>query len=112
MADHLIQTRVSAKSFRRLQKLVAEEESSVADWLRRLVKRELDELEASPDETAMAIADDLMFAEEVARRCRVAPRTVRSWVATGRIRSIKVGRRHLIPRGDVAMLFTNGSKQS
>jgi excisionase family DNA binding protein len=47
----------------------------------------------------------LLIVTEVASICRVSERTVRHWITTGRLRSLRVGRRHLVLPEDVSRLF-------
>jgi excisionase family DNA binding protein len=53
--------------------------------------------------------NDLLITSEVARVCRVSERTVRHWVAIGRLRTFRVGRRHLLRRGDVVAMLRGES---
>lgn len=44
---------------------------------------------------------DFLLIDEVARVCRTSPETVRFWIKTGRLRSIRPARRRLIARADI-----------
>jgi excisionase family DNA binding protein len=43
---------------------------------------------------------EFLLIDDVARICRTSPETVRFWIKTGRLRSIKPARRRLIARSD------------
>lgn len=43
----------------------------------------------------------LLLIEEVADICRTSPSTVRFWIKTGRLRSLRPGRRRLIAAADL-----------
>lgn len=43
---------------------------------------------------------ELMLVEDVAREARAPVGTVRFWIATGKIRSIRLGRRRVVDRVD------------
>jgi excisionase family DNA binding protein len=43
----------------------------------------------------------LLTLEEVAKECRTAVASVRLWIRTGRLRSVRPGRRRLVHRGDL-----------
>lgn len=47
------------------------------------------------------IVDDLLLLEEVAARARVSISTVRHWIATGKLESVRPGRRRLIRAADL-----------
>ncbi len=58
--------------------------------------------------TALTVArllPSLLTIAESAAIARTSASTVRHWLATGRLRSIKPGRRRLIRRGDLALLL-------
>jgi len=42
-----------------------------------------------------------LYLDEVARECRTSVSTVRHWIAVGRLRSIRPGRRLLVTREDL-----------
>jgi excisionase family DNA binding protein len=44
---------------------------------------------------------ELLLLDEVARECRTTIGTVRHWVATGRLKSVRPGRRRLVRRTDL-----------
>lgn len=44
---------------------------------------------------------DLLLLEEVARKCRTSLSTVRYWIRTGRLRSVRPGRRRLVHRREL-----------
>lgn len=58
-----------------------------------------------PARTARDSRDDLLIVGEVARICRCSERTVRHWIAIGKLRTYRVGRRHLMRREDVATML-------
>jgi excisionase family DNA binding protein len=47
-------------------------------------------------------ANDLLTVAEFAESARVSERTVRRWIAAGRVRSVRQGKRYLIPRTQTA----------
>jgi excisionase family DNA binding protein len=49
----------------------------------------------------MADTTDFLLVEEVAAICRASPETVRFWIRTGRLHSIRPARRRLIARAEV-----------
>lgn len=49
-------------------------------------------------DTPKAPDPELLTVAEVAELLRVAPQTVRSWVAEGRLSAVRLGRAHRIPR--------------
>jgi len=46
----------------------------------------------------MANRDEWLLINEVAKIARVSPDTVRFWIKTGRLRSVRPGRRRLVRR--------------
>lgn len=48
---------------------------------------------------------DLLLIEEVAAICRASPSTVRFWIKTGKLRSIRPGLRRLIARSELQRLL-------
>lgn len=48
-----------------------------------------------------AAQDELLLLDEVARRCRAPMGTVRHWLRTGRLASIRPGRRRLVRLADL-----------
>ena len=48
----------------------------------------------------LAADDEFLKVADVAKRLRVHPQTVRSWIARGELRAIKLGRTVRIPRTD------------
>jgi excisionase family DNA binding protein len=63
--------------------------------------------------TAANVANDsipeFLTIEEVAAVCRTSPSTVRWWQACGRLRGVKLGRRRLFDRTEVAAFIAKGS---
>ena len=57
----------------------------------------------------MTDTEDLLLVEEVAILCRASPETVRFWIRTGRLRSIRPARRRLIARAEVVR-FLEGKR--
>jgi excisionase family DNA binding protein len=49
----------------------------------------------------MTSRSDFLFVEEVARMCRTPASSVRYWLCTGRLASVKPGKRRLIRRDDL-----------
>jgi excisionase family DNA binding protein len=47
------------------------------------------------------VAPDLLQLEEVAQLARASVSTVRHWIRSGRLRSVRPGRRRLVPRADL-----------
>ena len=52
--------------------------------------------------------DDILLIPEVARVARASESTVRWWIATGRLRSFRPGRRRLIRRSDLESFIERG----
>lgn len=57
-------------------------------------------------------ASDLLIVPEVAKICRVSGRTIRHWIHVGKLKSLRVGRRHLVRRSDVAALFATSTGEA
>lgn len=53
-----------------------------------------------------------MIVAEVAKRCRVSERTVRLWIATGKLPSVRLGRRHLVRPADIVAALREGSRRA
>jgi excisionase family DNA binding protein len=51
---------------------------------------------------------ELLLLEEVARECRAPLASVRHWIASGRLRSIRPGRRRLVRREDLDRFLAAG----
>ncbi len=49
----------------------------------------------------MGDGHELLLVDEVAARCRTSVSTVRFWIQTGKLRSVRPGRRRLVRRGDL-----------
>jgi excisionase family DNA binding protein len=49
----------------------------------------------------MVDTSEFLFIDEIARKFRVPASTVRHWIATGKLRSVRPGRRRLIHRDDL-----------
>lgn len=47
------------------------------------------------------MARTFLYLDEVARECRTSVSTVRHWIAVGRLRSVRPGRRLLVTRDDL-----------
>ena len=47
------------------------------------------------------MARTFLYLDEVARECRASLSTVRHWIAVGRLRSVRPGRRLLVNREDL-----------
>lgn len=52
-------------------------------------------------------AGEFLLLDEIARMCRAPVSTVRYWVSTGRLRSIRPGRRRLVRRVDLDRFLTS-----
>ena len=50
-------------------------------------------------------AGDLLLVGEVAHECRASVSTVRFWIRTGKLRSLRPGRRRLVRRGDLELFL-------
>ena len=48
---------------------------------------------------------NFLYLEEVARECRTSLSSVRAWVASGRLRATRPGRRLLVSRADLDALL-------
>jgi excisionase family DNA binding protein len=72
------------------------------EQLRALVREELARALARPD-------SDVLSTEQAAEVAGLAPKTIREWVATGRLRATKRGRRLRIERGDLARAMAGDS---
>jgi excisionase family DNA binding protein len=53
-------------------------------------------------------AHEFLLLHEVARECRAPLASVRHWIATGRLRSIRPGRRRLVLREDLDRFLASG----
>jgi len=60
---------------------------------------------------ALSPEDRLLTVAEVAQRCRAARGTVRHWLYTGRLPSLKVGRRRLV-REAALVAFLNACESA
>lgn len=55
---------------------------------------------------------ELLFMEEVARELRVAISTVRHWANTGRLPSVRPGRRRMVRRADLDAFVANAHRRA
>ena len=55
------------------------------------------------------MAEELLLLEEVARECRAPLSSVRHWIRTGRLQSIRPGRRRLVRRGELERFLASDS---
>jgi DNA-binding transcriptional MerR regulator len=53
----------------------------------------------------------LVTLSEFADECRVSPHTVRSWVRQGRVEPVRICRRLLFSRAELARLIASGSEK-
>lgn len=53
--------------------------------------------------------EGFMLIDEVAALCRASPETVRFWIKTGRLRSVRPGRRRLIARAELRRFLETAS---
>ena len=61
--------------------------------------------------TAKVTDDDLVTLREASRLFgRIPPRTLRHWIAAGRLRSFQPGRKHLVRVGDMKALLAGGCR--
>lgn len=52
--------------------------------------------------TSLALdSQELLLLEEVAQQCRTSLSTVRHWIRTGRLKSVRPGRRRLVARREM-----------
>jgi excisionase family DNA binding protein len=51
--------------------------------------------------------NDFLLVEEIAAECRAPRTTVRQWMQTGRLPSIRLGRRRLVRREDFEQFLRN-----
>ncbi|HEY0711389.1 MAG TPA: helix-turn-helix domain-containing protein [Polyangia bacterium] len=56
--------------------------------------------------------DDFLLFTEVARICRVPVSTVRHWVATGLLSSIRPARRRLVRRSELQRFLASSARRS
>ena len=64
--------------------------------------------ESLPDKEKLF--DNLISVEELAVIFRLAPQTIRNWVALGKIPHVKIGRRHFFQRGSVQQWLNRKEK--
>jgi excisionase family DNA binding protein len=50
-------------------------------------------------------SNELLFLDEVARHVRVSIESVRHWIKTGRLASIRPGKRRMVRRGDLEVFL-------
>jgi len=50
----------------------------------------------------------LLSCDELAEQLSVSHWTIRSWISRGTIRSVKIGRRRLIPQGELQRIAREG----
>jgi excisionase family DNA binding protein len=53
-----------------------------------------------------------LFIEEIAEETRTPPSTVRHWIATGKLASVRPGRRRLVRRSDLDAFLANAPSPS
>jgi excisionase family DNA binding protein len=51
---------------------------------------------------------EFLLLDEVARECRTSVASVRYWIANGRLRSFRPGRRRLVSREDLERFIATG----
>ena len=49
----------------------------------------------------MTSGTEFVFVEEIAGLCRVAPSSVRHWLSTGKLASVRPGKRRLVRRDEL-----------
>jgi len=57
------------------------------------------------------MARDFLYIEEVARECRTGVSSVRAWISSGRLRSIRPGRRLLVAQHDLDAFLASTAQQ-
>ena len=58
------------------------------------------------------MAREMLLLEEIARECRASLSSVRYWIRTGRLRSVRPGRRRLVRREDLDRFLALGEAQT
>ena len=53
---------------------------------------------------------EFLLLDEVARECRASVASVRHWIASGRLRSVRRGRRRLVSRVDLDRFIATGGR--
>ena len=53
---------------------------------------------------------EFLLLDEVARECRASVASVRYWIASGRLRSVRPGRRRLVSREDLDRFIATGGR--
>jgi excisionase family DNA binding protein len=53
---------------------------------------------------------EFLLLDEVARECRASVASVRYWIASGRLRSVRPGRRRLVSREDLERFIATGGR--
>jgi excisionase family DNA binding protein len=53
---------------------------------------------------------EFLLLDEVARECRAPVASVRYWIASGRLRSVRPGRRRLVSREDLERFIATGGR--
>ena len=53
---------------------------------------------------------EFLLLDEVARECRAPVASVRYWIASGRLRSVRPGRRRLVSREDLDRFIAPGGR--
>lgn len=53
---------------------------------------------------------EFLLLDEVARECRASVASVRYWIASGRLRSVRPGRRRLVSREDLERFIGTGGR--
>jgi len=53
---------------------------------------------------------EFLLLDEVARECRASVASVRYWIASGRLRSVRPGRRRLVSREDLERFIAKGAQ--
>ena len=54
---------------------------------------------------------EFLLLDEVARECRASVASVRYWIASGRLRSVRPGRRRLVSREDLDRFIATGGRR-
>lgn len=54
---------------------------------------------------------EFLLLEEVARRCRVPVSSVRHWIKSGRLESVRFARRRLVRRADLELFIASSNRK-
>lgn len=83
---------------------------NTADWLYRLVPTTPSDTAGFRNRLPAMPDDDLLTLADVAHRMRASERTVSNWINAGRLDSVRVGRRRLVPASSLASLLEESGR--